>query len=350
MKTIYVVARVLLMAALFPSFSFASEPLYRVTGSIPVPGPVRWDTLTLDEKSHRLYIAHGDRVDVLNLASGKLAGSIKNIDGPHGTALAIDLNHGFISDGNSGSVDVFNLKTLRRTNTIAVGEKPDAIIYDTGSRRVFVANADSHDISVIDAAHNQVISAIALDGEPEFMVADKQGHLYINLVDVAQIALVNIQSLRIEKRYDLASVCSEPTGLALDERRHRLFASCRNNVMVILATESGEKLATLAIGSRTDGAAYDPILDRTFSSNGDGTLTVIGHSEDDHYFGAQVLKTLPGARTLAIDTSHHRIYLAAAAVDSASPKSVESSTQRFRYKPDSFRVIVVERSKSLSEK
>lgn len=256
LASIFTTIKWFIAICLLPTCSFANESLYRVTDSISVPGPVHWDTLTIDEKSHHLYIAHGDRVDVLNLVNRKLIGSIRNIGGAHGTATATGLNRGFISDGISGSVHVFDLKTLKQTQTITVGEKPDAILYDAESQHVFVANADSHDVSVIDANHNQVISTIALNGEPEFMVTDKQGFLYVNLVDAAQIATINIQNLRVEKRYDLAPTCSEPTGLAVDNQRHRLFVSCRNNVMVVVAADTGEKLATLAIGDRTDGAAY----------------------------------------------------------------------------------------------
>ncbi len=343
---IFILARILIAAFLFSSQGWAAKPRYIVTDTIPVPGDVRWDTLTLDAKHHHLFIAHSDRVDVLNVAKKYLVGSILHTDSAHGIALAPDLHQGFISNGNAGTVTVFDSVTLRSLKTVAVGENPDAILYDTATQRVFAANGNSRDLTVIDATQDDVIGTISLEGEPEFMAADATGHLYVNLVDVAQIAVIDMQQQRIDKRYNLAPECSEPTGIALDQRRQRLFVSCRNNALVVVAADSGEKLATLPIGSRTDGAAFDAALDLAFSSNGDGTLTIVGHTRGDRYTVVQTLKTLLGARTIALDPHSHRIYLATATVDRAAPPMAEAPFQRYRYKPHTFRIVVVSPTKS----
>lgn len=319
----------------------SNQPHYRVIQTIPVGGDVHWDCLTLDASNHRLFIAHSDRVDIVNVNSGKLIGSVPNAEGVHSVALAPDIGRGFFSNGKADTVTIFDSHTLRSLGTVITGGKPDAILYKNASREVIVANADSHVLTTIDAVKGLAIHSIALSGEPEFMALGGDNYLYVNLVDVAKIARVDLKNNRVESEYDLNPDCEEPTGLAIDERRQRLFISCRNKVMMVLSATTGDKLAVLPIGANTDGAAYDSATDMAFSANGEGTLTVITRNNKDQYRVSQTVKTMAGARTLALDTYSHRIYLVAAKLDRVEPPTAERPFLHYQFKPNTFRVVVV---------
>ena len=324
-------------------------PGYTLVNTQHFPGPTRWDYLTFDPIGHRLFVTRGDHVDVLDVATGTLVGSISDTKGVHGVALAPDLGKGFISDGAANTVTVFDLATLKTITTVPTGTKPDAIAYDAASRRVFTANGGSDDLTAIDAETATVAGTIALGGKPEFAVVDGKGRLYVNLEDRSQLAVVDTGTLTLVARHDLGPGCKAPTGLAIDTVRGRLFATCRNAVMVVIDAATGAIGDTLPIGASSDAAVFDPGTQLAFSSNGDGTLTVVDASPPDHRCTvAETVPTVPTARTMALDPTTHRIYLAAAETDGVDtgvgPSSPERPHPHPPLKPGTFMILTVGRT------
>jgi DNA-binding beta-propeller fold protein YncE len=315
---------------------------YAVVDKLPLPGQTRWDYLTFDSKSKRLFIAHSDKVDVLDVTTQKIVGSISDLKGVHGVALAPDLGKGFVSDGAANTVTTFDLATLKPLARIAVGNKPDAIAYDAKTRRVFAVNGNSSDVTAINADDSSAIETLKLHGKPEFAVVDGSGHLYVNIESQTQLAVIDTQTLRVLATYNLGPKCIGPSGLAMDVRLRRLFAACSNKIMTVVQADTGSIIDTVAIGAHSDAAVFDPGTGLVFSSNGDGTLTVIGEAPDGHYQIFQTVPTVPSARTMALDPVTHRLYLAAAETDGVDPLSVNSPNLRMRFKPDSFMLLTVE--------
>lgn len=314
---------------------------YSLTNTQHLSGPTRWDYLTFDSKNHRLFITRGDRVDVLDVVGKKIVGSIPDAKGVHGVALAPNLGKGFISDGPANEVIVFDLATLKPIATVSVGTKPDAIVYDAATQRVFVANGGSGDMTVIDAGEGKVLGTITLDGQPEFAVVDGKGKLYVNLEDKAQLAVVDTLNQKVTAHYDLAPSCESPTGLAIDTVQQRLFSVCANKVMDVIDAETGKIKDSLPIGEHSDAALFDPAAKLAFGSNGDGTLTIVDASDPDHYKVVQTVETKLTARTMALDPSTHRIYLAAAETEGVDPPTEQHPHSRPHIKPDTFMILTV---------
>ena len=332
----------LAVALALPVAATAGPPGYALVDTRHLQGATRWDYLTVDPQGHRLFITRGDSVDVLDVTTGAIVGSIPDTKGVHGVALASELGKGFVSAGQANAVTVFDLATLKTVATIPVGTKPDAIVYDAAARRVFVANGGSGDLTAIDAGTDAVVGTVALGGRPEFAVVDGKGRLFVNLEDKSQLAVVDTASLRLIARYDLAPACESPAGLAIDTGRARLFASCRNRVMVVIDAASGRIGDVLAVGASSDAAVYDPGPKLAFSSNGDGTLTVVDASGERCQV-VEIVRTVPTARTMALDPSSHRIYLVAAETDGVEPATADRPHPHPHFKPGSFMVLTVER-------
>ena len=313
----------------------AAEPAYHVTHKEILPGDVKWDYLIYDVGSKRLFITRGDHVDVYDTALGRVVASIADTPGVHGVALASDINKGFTSNGRSNTVTVFELSSSKVLGTLPTGKKPDAIVYDPFTRRVFVANGDAGSLTVIDAARSEVLATVVVGGKLEFAVVDGKGRLYVNVENKNTLAVVDTVKLSVVAQHDLSASCDEPTGLAIDPAAERLFVGCHNQKMAVVSGITGEILATVAIGKGCDATAYDSELKLAFSSNGEGTLTIISA---DTYTVRQTLATQPTARTMALDDASHRIYTVAA--DTEAPNVVGV---RPRLKPGTFTLLTVSR-------
>jgi DNA-binding beta-propeller fold protein YncE len=288
--------------------SSVSTAGYSVTKKIPIPGTGSWDYLTVDEAARRLYISHGTQVEVLDIDSGSPVGSIPNTPGVHGIAIAAELGRGFVSNGKASTVTIFDLKTLKPIAEVAVGQKPDAIIYDPATSQVFAFNGDSHSASAIDAATGKVAGTVDLGGGPEFAVADGKGFVFDNLEDESQIVKINARDLRVEQRWPTAP-CSSPSSMAMDRESRRLFIGCRSRVMAVMNADTGQVITTLPIGDHVDATAFDPETKMIFNSNGEGTVTVIHQDSPDMYSVVQTVKTLPRAKTMALDPKTHQLFL-----------------------------------------
>jgi DNA-binding beta-propeller fold protein YncE len=306
---------------------------YHVASEIQIGGEGSWDDVTADSAGRRLYVSHGTHVVVVDLDSNKVVGDIPDTPGVHGIAIAPEVNRGFVTNGRGNNVTIFDVKTLKKIGTVPTGNDPDTIRYDPGSGRVFVFNGRSKNATVIDAKSGNVAATIPMPGKPEFAAADGKGHIYVNLEDTNEIAEIDATKATVTKKYSL-SPCDGPSGLAVDPKSRRLFSVCSNRMMVISDPDAGKVLATPAIGAGSDGVAFDPGTGFVFSSNGDGTLTIVQQT-GAKWDVAENIATARGARTMAIDEKTHKAYLPTA--DTAQ----SSSGGRATFRPNTFKVLVV---------
>lgn len=285
-----------------------ADTTYQVSQKYALEGDGGWDLLTADSANHRLYLSHADHVLVVDTASGKAIGTVPVTPGVHGIALDLVSGHGFISCGKSNSVKAFDLKTLQVLSTIPAGNNPDVIMMEPVTGHVLAFNGHGNSITVINPANNQVLDTITLPGKPELGRADGKGHVYINLEDRSEIAVLDAHTNKVTAQWSLAP-CESPSGLAIDEAHRRLFSVCDNKLMVVTNADSGKVVTTVPIGNGPDGAEFDPFSGLVFSPNGaDGTLTVVKESDPDHYRVIQTLSTQKGARTIALDPATHTLY------------------------------------------
>ena len=323
------------------SFCLAAQtptPAYKIVNKISLPGEGGWDYLTVDETGGRLFVSHGNIVQVVDLKTKALVGTIEDTKGVHGITIADDLNKGYISDGRDSSVTVFDLKMLKKLLKIKVtGANPDAILYDQFSHNVFVFNGRTANATVIDAKTDQVKATIPLDGKPEFSATDGKGKVFVNIEDKSEITVISATALKVEKSWSLAPG-EEPSGLALDNVNHRIFSVCSNKLMMVTDAESGKIVAQLPIGGRCDGTAFDPGKKRAYSSNGDGTMTVVQQENKDIYKVAENFPTQRGARTIAVDKRNGYLYLPTAEYEAQDA----NSKQRPAMKPNSFTILEIQ--------
>lgn len=313
---------------------------YRVLSRLQLGGTGGWDYLNFDAQRRHLFISRGDRVQVVDVDQGKLIGTIPGTQGVHGIAIDQAMHHGYTSNGQSASVTVFDLDTLATVAVIqGTGEKPDAIIYDAASKHVFTLNGKGRSFSVIDPVRNEIVTTVALPGKPEFAAADEAGHVYVNLEDRAQLVEINSLTNTVMATWSLGS-CQAPTGLAIDNRKHRLFSVCDNQQMAVVNAQDGKLVASVPIGDGPDAVVFDEATSTAFSANGEsGTITAVHQDDADHYSVIANISTQPSARTLALDPKLHRLYLSAA--QWVSPPSAGGA--RPAVVPDSFTLLTVGR-------
>jgi DNA-binding beta-propeller fold protein YncE len=285
---------------------------YSIVTRWPVGGAEKWDYLIVDSAQHRLFVSRATHVQVFDLESGKSVGDIANTPGVHGIAFAYDLNRGFASNGKGDSVAVFNLKTLAPITEIKItGKDPDAIIYDAPSKQIYTFNGHSNNATVIDAGSAREVASIALPGGPEFAVSDGAGRIFVNIEDKGLIAVIDVAKGSVQSTWSLAP-CAEPTGIALDAARHRLFSVCHNELLIVTDSVTGARVAELPIGKHVDAAAFDPSTSLVFASNGGSAdVTVVSEGNGDRYAVKGSLATANGAKTMALDAVTHRIYVPA---------------------------------------
>ena len=316
---------------------------YQLLKKVAVGGEGGWDYLTVDPAARRLYISRQTRVMVFDLDSEKLAGEIPNTTGVHGIAIASDLGRGFTSNGRDNSVTIFDLKNLNVLSTVKIsGKNPDAIIYDPASHRVFTFNGTSKDATAIDARTGNVAGTVTLPGRPEFACSDEKGMAFVNLEDKNEVVAIDSNKLAVKAEWSLGAGQS-PTGLAIDRKHHRLFSGCAGNQkMIVLDSENGHVVADLPIGRGVDATAFDTDKNLSFASAGDGTLTVIREESGDKFEVLESVPTQRFARTMALDSKTHNVYLVTAEYG-PPPAAAAGQQQRARgdLVPGSFAILVV---------
>ena len=325
----------LMTVVLVASAAFAAEG-YHVLNKIKIGGTGGWDYVTVDSNAHRLYATHGTVVDVVDLDSGKPVGSIPQLHGVHGVALAPDMNKGFISNGQSNSVTIFDVKTLAKSGEPATGMNPDSICYEPKTQRVFTFNGRSNDSTAINAKTGEPLATFPMGGKPEFCVADGAGKLYVNLEDKGAIVEIDAAKPAVVRTGSIAP-CQEPSGLAMDSKDGMLFSVCDNKMMTVTDIKSLKVVATPAIGANPDAAGFDPGAGLAFSSNGEGTLTIV-KEVGGKWQAVDTVQTERGARTMTVDPRTHRVYMLAAEY---GPPQAGDKKGRPSILPDSFHVLVV---------
>jgi len=285
---------------------FAQQSGYTVTDSFHIKSPGWWDYIAVN--NNKLYVSHGTQVNILDENNGDSIGVIPNTTGVHGIAFDNSLNKGFTSNGGLNNVTVFDLTTNKILQQIATGVGPDAIFYDDYSKKIITCNGRGQSLSVIDPKSGKVVSTIPLSGKPETAVSDGKGNVFVNIEDKSAISKINMHTYKVEKTWPIAPGES-PSGLAIDRKTNRLFAGCDNKMMIVLDAETGKVVSTPAIGEGCDGTNFDPELKYAYSSNGEGTLTVIKEISKDKFEVIDNVPTKKGARTNCLDLSTHALYL-----------------------------------------
>ncbi len=318
---------------------------FKMGRRIPLPGDGSWDYLTVDAPSRRLYVTHGTRVHVLDLDLKTVVGEIAPTPGVHGVALAPDLNRGFTSNGVDATVTVFDLKTLATLQSLKVpGTKPDSILYDAFTRRVFTFNGDSGNSTAFDAATGEVLGTVDLGGGPEFAVSDGAGNCYVNLEEEAVVVRLDPQKLAVTARWPLAPGAAA-TALALDRANHRLLSACRSKNLMVLNSDTGAIVANLPIGGGADAIALDPAHKRAYVGCGQGEVTVIDWTDADHYQVEAHIPTPVGAKTLAFDPKENRVYVSVAQFEPAPAPTGEMSAPKAPILPGTFGLLVIKATK-----
>lgn len=320
----------------------ANAPHYRVVRQIPIGGEGGWDYLTVDADARRVYVSHATEVDVVDEDSGKVIGTIPKTEGVHGIALAPELHRGFISNGRTSTMTVFDLDSLRTLDEVKTsGERPDAILYDAATKRVFTFNAVTKNTTVFDATTNAVVATLDLGGKPEFPQADGEGRVFVNIEDTSEIAVIDAKALHVERRWKLAP-CEEPSGLALDRVHHRLFSGCDNEVMAVSDASAGRVVTTVPIGEGVDGNAFDDERQLAFSANGgSGTLTVVAERTPDRYEVLDNVATKRGARTMALDRKTGHVFVVTADFGPAAAPTADRPHPRPSVVPNTFALIEI---------
>lgn len=333
MKRFLAIVIALITLVALPAFA---QKQFKVTNRVKLGGEGGWDYLSYDKEGERLFITRGTHVMVVDTKTLKVTADIPDLSGIHGVALAPEFNRGFVSNGGDNTVTIFDLKTLKKLDSVKVGERPDAILYEPFSKHVFTFNARSHDSSVVDAASGKVLGTIPLGGKPEFPASDGKGKLYVNIEDKSQIAEVDVSKMSVLNTWSIAP-CQEPSALAFDVEHHRLFSGCDNKMMAVVDSDSGKVVTTVPIGEGVDAGRFNPKTREIFMSCGEGVLTIIHEDGPDKYTVKQNLTTVRGARTMALDEDNNIAYLVTA---QREDKPVAAG-QRPAYVPGSFELIVV---------
>jgi DNA-binding beta-propeller fold protein YncE len=318
----------------------SSSPDRLTISKVALPGEGRGDYLLADPSNQRLFVTHSQRVHILDLKTLRPLAEVTGLTAAHGVALDPS-GHAFVTDGNSNSVVEFDPASGRVLKRIAVGKKPDSIVFDPFSSKILAFNGDSDDVSVIDPASGSIVGSVKLPNGPEFSQADGKGHVYVNLEEGNAIAVIDTQKMALDHLINLSG-CDGPAPLALDKVNRRLFSGCGNKVMVVTDADTGRVVASVPVGGDPDGIVYDPGTKRIFVANRDGGWTIVHQAGADQYAVEQTLKIDEYAKTVAIDPLTHRIFSSSA--DLVWPPAVPGKKHLPDAKPGTFRLIVVSQS------
>jgi DNA-binding beta-propeller fold protein YncE len=326
------------------SLGFAQETgPYKVMKTAKVGGAGGFDYVYADSAGRRLYVPRSGnpgRVTVYNLDTLEQVGEIPATGG-HGAAVDTKSHHGFSS---SKPIVMWDTKTLATIKTIDVEGGPDGILANESTQQIYIFSHRAPNVTVIDAKDGAIVGTVDLGGAPEQGVADGKGHVYVDLEDKGSIAVFDAKTLKVTATYDLAGKGGTCAGLAMDVKNNLLFASCRNPAtMVVLNAADGKILDALPIGAGTDGATFNPKTMEAFSSQGDGTLSVIKENSPTSFVVEQTVQTLPRAKTLTLDskTGHILLITAEFGAPPAAPTGGGGGKKGGQMVPDSFSIVVV---------
>jgi YVTN family beta-propeller protein len=322
----------------------AEHPDYHISKSVPLGLPDRWDYVVFDPDSQRVYVAHGDRVTVVNGQSGAVIGAVEGMPGgTHGIAISHATGKGYTDDGKAGVAVAFDLQTLKVVKQIKAESDADGAVFDPPSGHIFVIDGDSGKLTVIDPNTDAVVATVDGGGGLEFGDTGNNGKFYVDGAEKNEIVRVDTATNKADAHWAMPT-CVKPHGLAIDRAHHRLFASCSNKVMVVMNADNGSVLATLPIGDGTDFAAFDSQNGLAYSSNRDGTLSVVAETSPENFVSLPPIETQIGARTMAIDPKSGRIYLVTADMIVNEAAAPADFRHRYSIKPGSVRLLFLDRA------
>jgi len=331
----------LLTLALVAAAVFAAEG-YKTLNKIKIGGAGGWDYLVFDPSSDRLFVSHGNQVEVVDTKTGKVAGQITETPGVHGIAIAPELNKGFISSRGKNAAIVFDLKTLQKAGEVKAGNNPDAICYEPKTQRVVAVNHSGKDATIMDAKTNAVVANVETGEAGEYCAADGTGKMFVNMEGTSEIVEIDVAKPAVTRRVTIEPGCKGPSGLAIDTKDHVVFAVCGDTkTMAIVDYKDMKLLGTAPIDAGPDAAGYDPAAGLAFSSNGQaGNLTIV-KKVNGKWEAVDTVETARGARTMTVNEKTHQIYLPAAEYGPAPAAKEGQKGGRPPVLPDSFQIVVV---------
>lgn len=333
MKRISIFTLAMLSACASQAGAQPAAPQYQVTKTVPLGAPDRWDYLVYDSPSHRLYVAHGDRLTVLDGRAGTVLGNVQGMPGgSHGIGIVTAAGKGYTDDGEAGEAVAFDLKTLKTGNRIKAQDDADGIVFDPVSGHIFVVDGNSKVLTVIDPATDTAIATVQAGGGLEYAVSGNNGKLYVNGAENKEIVRVDTHTNMADAHWPIPA-CTSPHGLAIDTAAHRLFVSCVNAVLTVVNTDNGQVVATLPIGKGTDGAAFDPKRKLVFSSNYDGTISVIHEESPQKFVSLGSIPTAITGKNMTIDPDSGRLFVTVADIDPKAPVAPGKNGRPGRAKP-----------------
>ena len=288
--------------------AFGASSGYRLLKKVTIPGAGGWDYVTVDAAARRVYISHATQVEIIDADTNEIVGKISDTPGVHGVALAQEFSRGFLTAGKTDAVIMFDLKTFKTLGQIKVGKKPDAIVYDPASKRVFAMNGDGDSTTAINAADGTVAGTVDLGGGPEFPAADGKGNLYVNLEEESLLVHIDTQGLKVKDRWPVAP-CQAPSSMAFDAQSRRLFLGCRSHVMAVVDADSGKVVASYPIGDHVDASFFDPATKLVLHSLGEGNIAVFHQDSADKYTFVENVATNKGSKTMGFDPRTHHLFV-----------------------------------------
>jgi YVTN family beta-propeller protein len=334
-KTPFLLVFILTMLA-FVQLNAQEKNTLHISKTFHIQSGDGWDYIAVGPGNNRLYVSHGTQVNILDNTTGDSVGIIENTTGVHGIAFDEANGKGYTSNGRLNNVTVFDLKTNNVITQVPTGQNPDAIMYEPFSKKIVTCNGRSKDLSVIDLTDNKVIATIPLGGKPETAVSNAAGKLYVNIEDKSEIAEVDMKTFTVTNHWSIAPG-EEPSGLAFDKKTNRLFAGCSNKLLMVVDASNGKIVDKLPIGDGCDGVGFDAGTKTVYSSNGEGTLSVIHEKSADKFEALTPVPTKRGARTIAVDQATHLVYLPTAEFEPKDP----NTQGRPKMIPGTFQVLVV---------
>lgn len=301
---------------------------YHFVRSVSLGAPNGWDYVVYAPFSHRVFVAHGNRLTVVNGRTGRIVGQVGPIPGgPHGTAFDPAAGVGITDDGRLGQAVIFNLKSLRVVGRLKIQRGADAVAFDPVSGHAFVVDGHTGEIAVVDPAHLRVVTFIHIGGDLEYAVSGDNGQLYVNGVTHHEIFRIDTATNRVDATWPMPQ-CRDPHGLAIDRKTHRLFSSCENRRLIVVNSKDGAVVAVVPIGRGTDADRFDPQRRLIYSSNGlDGTLSVIREVNANTFKPVATVKTALSGRTMGLDPASGRVFIAAART---TPQALKAFIAAFR--------------------
>jgi YVTN family beta-propeller protein len=325
-----------------PAMGAPDAAPYKLTQTIALGAPDRWDYLVFDAPSHRIYVSHGTELSIVDSVSGKVIGTVGTFPGgTHGIAISHENGRGYTDDGKAGTASSFDLATLKVVKTTPAAPDADGIGLDPVSGHVFVINGDSGSITVIDPKTDAAITTIAVGGGLEFGAPDGKGHFYVNGADKQEMVRIDTATNKVDARWPIPA-CTSPHGLAIDAGTRRVFSSCENGVMLVIDADNGKVVASLPIGNFTDAASFDPVRKLAFSSNGDGTLSIFRETDANHFVALPTVTTQRTARTMALDPATGRLFLAAIDVTKVDPPTTPGGRPHITVAPGSLKLLFLD--------